>query len=407
MGIAIDENSNTLFITYEDSNVLQLIDATTMTGLGSTTAPGAYNLAGIVYDRTTNKVYTVDRNSNRLYVYSWNSVTKILTLDGGTYKTLSGVSAAHGLALDEGGGLLYVGDMVSTNNVRVFSTSTWTQTAVYTVTQPVQGIAVDVKNGIIYTGHAGWPSYGTMYLLCKYVISTGVETTVDVRTLTTSVYDDSAVGLAIDPDSSYLYMTTGNQGSEGRAYDDTDQILILDKDLNVLWSGSGDIGDPTGICIPREEVSYNPLNLQKDDGVSTAVPIGNTITYTISYQNNNPYTVYGVEIVDTLPYEASYVSCSGGGIYNGGTHSVTWTIGPVTSGSGGSRTVTVKVDVLPPAGLLDNEVQIDSVETPPTTVHEYTLVAPGNVIPEIPLGTLSALSTFLASLGIYNFKKKR
>ena len=408
VGIALDEDSSTLFITYESSASIRLVDATTMTSIGTITAPGGSNLAGIVYDRTTSKLYTVQRSSNLLYRYSWNSVTNTLTLDGGTSIALSGVTAAHGLAIDEVNGLLYVGDMVSTNNVRVFSTSTWAQTAVYSVTQPVQGIAVDFANGIIYTGHAGWPAYGTMNLLCKYVISTSTETTVDIRTLTTSTYDDSVVGLAVDPDSSYLYITTGNQGSEGRAYDDTDQIMVLNSNLNVLWDSSGDIGDPTGIVIPREEVSYNPLNLVKDDGLpGNAIPVGGTITYTISYSNTNPYDVHNVEISDTLPNMANFISSTGGGIHSVPTNTVWWQLFTVPSGASGSVTVTVQVMGLPPSTMLDNAVEIDSDETPPTTTHEFTWVVPGQVIPEIPFGTISALTTLLASYGLFNLRKKQ
>ncbi len=121
VGLAIDTDSKFLFVTYEVSNVISLIDATTMTSQGTTTAPGASNLAGIVVDQDKQKVYTVDRSTNKLYVYSWNPVTKTLTLDGGTYKLLPGVYQAHGIALDEVNDLLYVGDLTTT--VKIFNTS--------------------------------------------------------------------------------------------------------------------------------------------------------------------------------------------------------------------------------------------------------------------------------------------
>ncbi len=50
VGLAIDTDSKTLFVTYEEDNVIELIDAATMTSLGYVTAPGASNLAGIVVD---------------------------------------------------------------------------------------------------------------------------------------------------------------------------------------------------------------------------------------------------------------------------------------------------------------------------------------------------------------------
>ena len=374
VGLAIDTDSEMLFITYEGSNVIQLINATTMTDEGTATAPTANNLAGIVVDQDKQKVYTVDRSTNQLYVYTWNEVTKTLTLDGGTYKILPSVTSAHGLALDEINDLLYVGDMVATNNVRVFSTADWSEQAVYTVSQPVQGIAVDVTNGIIYTGHAGWPAYGSLNLLCKYDMTTDIETTVDIRTLTSSEDEDAVVGLAVDPTTSLLYITTGNQGSEGRVYDDTDMIMVFDSGLNVLKT-TDDIGDPTGLCIPGKDTSFNPLNLAKTDGVTTVLQ-GGQLTYSISFDNlNNANPVTGVTLVDMLPPEASFDSATGpGASYNSGTHTVSWTI-PDLAASAPSQTVTVTVTVKSGTlvgTFLDNAVTINGNEagTGPTTKHD-------------------------------------
>ena len=44
VGIAVDSDSAILFVTYEVSNTIKLLDATTMGDLGITTAPGASDL---------------------------------------------------------------------------------------------------------------------------------------------------------------------------------------------------------------------------------------------------------------------------------------------------------------------------------------------------------------------------
>lgn len=377
VGVAVDTDSATLFITYETSNTIQLVDATTMTGIGSTTAPGAYNLAGIVVDEDNSKVYTVDRNTDNLYIYSWNAVTKTLTLD--SQEDLPGVTKAHGLALDEVNDLLYVGEMidntVTDKNVDVFNTGTWTVSTSYGISQRVQGIAVDIANNIIYAGHAGWTGYGTQNLLIKYDMTTNTETSLDIRTLTSSddnIGDDSVVGLAVDQNTGLLYITTGNQGSEGRPYyDDTDMIMVFDKDLNLLHN-TGDIGNPTGLVI--EEVSYNPLSVAKVDDVDPT-RVGGYITYTISYDNLiNTYDVHNVEIVDTLPLEVSFVSATGGGTYNGGTHKVGWNLGTLPAGAT-TQTVQVTVSVVSGAGTtITNYATIDSLETGPTTADETTAI---------------------------------
>jgi hypothetical protein len=50
VGLGLDATSRKLFVTYEVSNVIQLLDATSFANLGTTSAPGASNLAGIVVD---------------------------------------------------------------------------------------------------------------------------------------------------------------------------------------------------------------------------------------------------------------------------------------------------------------------------------------------------------------------
>ena len=89
MGLTIDTDSAMLFVTYEDSKIIELIDATTMANAGSTIAPKASNLAGVVVDQDKQKVYTMDRGTNHLYVYSWDASAKTLTLDGSTYKSMA------------------------------------------------------------------------------------------------------------------------------------------------------------------------------------------------------------------------------------------------------------------------------------------------------------------------------
>jgi len=59
VGMAIDADSGYIFITYEASNEIQLLDPITMTDAGTTTAPDAWDLAGIRYDheKTMKRVY--------------------------------------------------------------------------------------------------------------------------------------------------------------------------------------------------------------------------------------------------------------------------------------------------------------------------------------------------------------
>jgi len=76
-------------------------------------------------------------------------------------------------------------------------------------------------------------------------------------------------------------------------------------------------------------VLFNPLNLSKTDNVAVGdcVYAGGTLTYSISYDNlNNTNSATGVTLVDKLPTEVDFVSCTGGGVYNSAGTPVTHVI---------------------------------------------------------------------------------
>jgi uncharacterized repeat protein (TIGR01451 family) len=228
------------------------------------------------------------------------------------------------------------------------------------------GIALDVANGYVYTGNAYGP-YGSQNLLCKHDLNTHTETSVNVGA------NDNVVGLAVDPDTSLLYITTGDQGSGG-----SDEIRVYDSSLSLLHQ-TGDIGNPSGIAIPGTDIGYNPLGISKVDDVADGkcVRIGETFTYTISYTNNNMFNVTNVRIKDFLPVELDYVANTGCGVYKSGVHAFIWNIGPLIPNETGSVTLTVKVNSnAVPGGVIDNAATIkaDEPNTGPTTVHEYTIV---------------------------------
>ena len=386
VGLTIDTDSAMLFVTYENSNTIELVDATTMASEGFTTAPGASNLAGVVVDQDKQKVYTMDRRTKKLYVYSWDAVAKTLTLDN--IYNLANCYLAYGIALDEVNDLLYVADRDT--SVEYYNTADWSHAGSLAVSHSATGIAIDVTKQCIYTG-AGSPSGATT--LSKYDLITGSESTVNVGS--------SVLGVAVDPDTGLVYVTTYSNGPPASK----DRLMVYDSSLTRTWV-SGDIGNPTGVCIPGKEISYNPLNLAKDDGVSICVNPGAAITYTISYTNNNNYDVTSVTIVDTLPSEVTYQSCTNSGVYDGANGTVTWNIGTVTAGSTGSVMLTVLVDASTPNGTtITNPAKIDSDLTPQTTVNEQTLVCTGGEIPEFP--TVMIPAAMVIGMAFLMFRRKR
>lgn len=400
VGLGIDTASAKLFVTYEVSNVIELVSATNFANLGQTTAPGASNLAGIVVDQGRNKVYTIDRETNHLYVYSWSAATNTLTLDGGAFVPLQGVTNGAGLALDEARGRLYVGDRASTT-VRWFSTANLAGPAAGSFTlaasgQTAMGIAVDSVRNIVYTGNAYGP-YGSRGRLVKYDLNTSTESFYTLPgAVPGSASGDNVVGVAVDEDTGNVYVTTGNQGTGG-----TDTLIVFDSALNVLKNDLGDIGDPTGIAIPRAQISYNPLNFSKTD-LQDPTPSGSNLTYRLCFDNAaNASPLTAVTITDTLPAGTTFVSATGPYSVSGST--ITWTIGGVAANAP-QACYDLVVQVTAPTGTtLLNSATIDSAETPPTTQTQTTLV--GGVTPpplgptEIPTLSEWAMLLLVALLG--------
>jgi hypothetical protein len=272
VGMAIDSDYGYVFITYEASGDIRLIEATTMTDAGTTTAPDASNLAGIVYDHEKSLLYCVDRRTNALYVYNWWPEAATLTHVSGSPFTLRNASA-YGIALDEIDDLLYVGN--ASNTITVYSTSDWSLVDTISVSRIAISVAVDVTNGFVYTG-GGFA--GNMFLT-QYHLATGIETEVQVEP------DAGVMGLGVDTDTGLVYMSTGSNNAPGG-----DNLLVYDAALNQIDIITA-IGNPAGLAIPGKDIGYNPLNLDKQvlrgASVSTdydqmkTVGAGDTFTYGI------------------------------------------------------------------------------------------------------------------------------
>ncbi len=384
VGIALDANSKTLFITYEESDTIQILDATTMEDLGTVQAEDAQNLAGIVFDNDKNLLYVVDRETPKLYVYEWDAENKTLTLKDGFPIDLPNANGIYGIALDEKNDILYVANSNgwgAGGNVLYYSTADWSYLGSFEPSLgegvPPIGIAVDYIRGYVYTvaGYAG------SNVLSQYNINTGQEVTVEM--------EQGGIGVAVDQATGLLYMTNGN------AWDDYDFISVWDPTTLTQLFTTGDLdGDPTGIVVPVTEVSYNPLNLTVTDNPDP-VSVGQNLTYTICFDNaNNDFPVHNVTLVDELPDAVTFVSATGGGTYDGETNSVTWNVGDLDAGAA-QQCFDLVVNVRQPltsgyrlmnpqqSYTITNSVTIDSDETPPSTVTEDTEVRISGDLPDL------------------------
>jgi uncharacterized repeat protein (TIGR01451 family) len=323
-------------------------------------------------------------------VYDWDTSTNTLTLvtggagPGGSY-VLAGVSFAYGIAFDEINDRLYIADQ-SSNTVRYFETTNFTESGniVLSTHRPI-GIAVDQVRNFLYTGAI----FNGDVNLVKYDLNTDTETAVDINTAI-GTSSEGAIGVAVDEDNGNVYVSTGFS---------YDGLLIFDSALNNLNALSrSDIvgfdtswGDPTGLAIPRGDISFNPLSFSKSVDLSEAAT-GADLTYDLCYDNAaNALSVNNVTITDNVPQGASFVSASDGGTNTSGT--VTWNIGTLAAGAA-QACVQMVVNVTAPAdSIITNIATIDSDDTPPTTQSVVTNVI---VLPELGFSKV-ARSSLIAS----------
>jgi uncharacterized repeat protein (TIGR01451 family) len=391
LGLAIDSLSQSLFVTYEDSDEIQVLNAVTMQESLVAIAPGAVDLAGIVYDHDKKLLYCVDRGEPNLYVYRWEPDSGRLNGVPDSPFKLSGMTA-YGIALDETDDQLYVGN--SSRDVTVYNTADWSLVRTIALRRSAVSVAVDPKRHYLYTG-AGFTD---VFYLTQYNLAAGAEAEVLVDP------NAGVMGVAVDPATGLVYLTTGRNNRPGG-----DDLLVFDTRLTLIQRIEN-IGNPTGLAIPGKETSYNPLHLVKiveqTSGAANPtavpeVPIGGEFTYDICFDHDG-YSLTDITILDSLPPEVTFVRADGDGTfgqYDRQTHSYTWRDPPLAEGPTTCLKLVAKVKPDVSVGtLVFNSVTIDTAQTPATTVTTDAVAA--IIVP--PFQPLNVTKTVIAGVDANN-----
>jgi uncharacterized repeat protein (TIGR01451 family) len=363
VGLTIDSDSETLFVTYEYTNDIRVINATTLEQATLALAPDATDLAGIVYDHDKRMLYCIDRGTAHLYCYRWEAATKQLNLLLGSPFELEGATG-YGIALDEAEDLLYVGG--PSREVHVYNTSDWSLARTIPLNRTAISVAVDSTRHYVYSG-AG---YVENYDLTQYDLLTGEEKDIQVSP------SGGVMGLAVDSATGYIYVTNGRDNRPDANDDDRNDLRVYDTHLNLIQNLEHFARDPTGIAIPGKQTSYNPLHLVKmvegltDETSMPEIPLDKEFTYTVTFDHND-YVLSDVTILDTLPAEVTFVRADGDSVYgqyDQRSHTYLWTNPPLGKGSSTSLNLVARVKPQIPAGTtIKNDATIDSAQTPPST----------------------------------------
>ena len=134
------------------------------------------------------------------------------------------------------------------------------------------------------------------------------------------------------------------------------------------------VSSPTGDTnilnntTPPVITTVTPLaDLQIGKSAAASVLAAGNLTYTISVTNFGPSTAGSVTVTDTVPFGASFVSASGGGVNNAGV--VTWNLGNLVNGAVSNVTLTVTA---PASGALTNVATVGSPTGDPNPTNNVT-----------------------------------
>ncbi len=344
--ICVEPENELLFISFKNSNIIEMVNASMLTSWGGAQLGEISNPASIKYYNETNTLYALERNTNKLYNYIWHYQDTTFAYANAFapyYTELENIVSGQDLAIDEKNDLLYVADS-SQKYVHYFSAYDLSHSGSVEVSQKPTSIAID-DGRYLYVANR---NYGSKIL--QYDLQ---SSTLRSYALTADSY---VMKLAVDK-------FTGNVFASLSTTSGINKILVLDDLLEVLYVlEDEEIVYPSGMCIPDQDIGYNPFDVQKDDGVFTWIAPNSVMRYTISFKNLLNYPLDNVLITDWLPSDQhiSMHNMSSDGVYNQQEHTITWNIGNLPAG-GEKEEVWVEVRVL------------SGIQTPDTLINYCTI----------------------------------
>jgi hypothetical protein len=356
-----------IFISAEFDYGIEVVNASTFNYV--TTSSGPKNFAGVAVDHDNDVVYVLKRASRTLYAYDWDPATESITLKAGYPKNLSGTSGGYGIAYNEVTDTLWVADGYG-NRARAYNlvAGIWTEDTSKSFTpshKPID-IVVDRERDFVYTTSMSWGAGGPggSYLLSKYDLATSTETTVNF-------VDKQGVGVAVDELKGCVYVTHQRRLTVW----DTSTSPFTEIERNTLSGSAAGVVVPKGEIKPPTCLAIDSLN----DDVATCVNPGDTFTYQVSWSNQMSGETCGpasnaILVADLASEVGAPSFISGGGIYNSGTHEITWDLGDVSQDDPGD-TYDFAVPVTSaatPGGKITTFCTIDSDDTNPQTMSVQT-----------------------------------
>jgi uncharacterized repeat protein (TIGR01451 family) len=343
INVTVDSQQKLLFVTVEGGGIF-CVDADTLDEKGY--ASTSCELAGIVADELSQKIYAVGRETDQLYIYTWNGNAFEL-IDQVTLASL-GSEGAYGIALDKVSRRLYVANNTAVVHYYDVDDPQWALLGTRNVGHKAMDIDVDLYHGYLYVG--GYQEGGSgEYYLIKHNLRTEINPNQvqDVGTL--------VVGVAVDSISGLVYVTTWD--FHVRAYDCSSYPFVQ---TYSQYNGAG----PAGICVESSSLIFTKDDDLDDENPSDCRSPEQELTYTICWENTSGQTLTDAYIVDILPAGVDYdvetwfdpntwEIISSDPNYDDEMHTYTWSLGTLDPNDSGcvQLTVTVNTNAAPGSDL--------------------------------------------------------
>jgi DNA-binding beta-propeller fold protein YncE len=354
VGIAASEDLGLVFITYENVDDVVVINSKTLEKVTKVDTGVSWQ-SGIVADDVKDKIYIIERETDSLFVYTWNETNKTLVFD--VQHDLPDLYSGMGIALD--GDYLYVTDATAT--VRCYNTTTtpWTHETDYDITLPTgfkaYGIAV-YNDGSgnrfgYFGGNGGWWGWPVDDRFIKVDLDNP-----DNRTIITPSEGHAVTGIATDPDTGLVYASIDDGSNR-----------VFSTSLNELYSIDTNVIGPADMVVGGFHLS--PFDPNKTDDIEDCVaPRDGQITYTINYDyqwndanDPNPEDFDSIIIVDELSMGVDFLEGSSDPcwIYHEDGHYVTYDVEPDFWDETSDIELAVQVNrKVPPGGKIENIVKV-------------------------------------------------
>jgi len=183
---------------------------------------------------------------------------------------------------------------------------------------------------------------------------TGISNSVSITTPPTIT---SALTATADVGVAFSYQMAATNSPTGFSASGLSGTGLTVNSTTGLISGTPTVGGPLSVSLSASNAAgagpsatlvitvrgAASITLNKVADVSTAKS-GNTVTFTINYQNNGAGSAANVVITDAIPAGSSLVNgtISNGGSITAGT--ITWNVGTVAAGVSGSVSFKVTVN---------------------------------------------------------------